>query len=112
MEKAKAKELNTKRNSSVVDVGANQVVFVRMHVTCLGSADISLNKAKTACFFDMPSRKTGKLSQPETTLFNTEHSNNRLISFPAGTPLEDKERNVTGAFGVRGNHLEHDHAVA
>ncbi len=110
--KAKARELDTKMNISVVDAGANQVAFVRMDGAWLGSADIALKKAKTARFFDMPSGEIGKLSQPGSPLFNIEHSNGGLISFPGGIPLEDKDGNVIGAVGVSGSTVENDHAVA
>jgi len=110
--KAKAVEINTKMNISVVDAGANQVAFVRMDGAWLGSADIALKKAKTARYFDMPSGEIGKLSQPGEPLFNIEHSNGGLISFPGGIPLKDKQGTVIGAVGVSGSSVENDHAVA
>ena len=110
--KAKAKEINTKMNISVVDAGANQVAFVRMDGAWLGSADIALKKAKTARFFDMPTGEVGKLSQPGESLFNIEHSNGGLITFPGGVPLKDGDGNVIGAVGVSGSTVEDDHAVA
>jgi len=110
--KAKAVEIDTKMNISVVDAGANQVAFVRMDGAWLGSADIALKKAKTARFFDMPSGEIGNLSQPGEPLFNIEHSNGGLISFPGGIPLKDKNGTVIGAIGVSGSTVENDHAVA
>ena len=110
--KAKAKELNTKMNISVVDAGANQVAFVRMDGAWLGSADIALKKAKTARFFDMPTGEIGKLSQPGGPLFNIEHSNDGLISFPGGILLQNTEGTIIGAVGVSGSSVENDHAVA
>ena len=59
--KAKAVEIDTKMNISVVDSGANQVAFVRMDGAWLGSADIALKKAKTARFFDMPTGEPGRI---------------------------------------------------
>ncbi|BAO55573.1 GlcG/HbpS family heme-binding protein [Nonlabens marinus] len=109
---AKAKELNTKMNICVVDAGANQVAFVRMDGAWLGSADIALKKAKTARFFDMPSGEIGKLSQPGESLFNIEHSNGGLISFPGGIPMTDKDGTIIGAVGVSGSSVENDHEVA
>ena len=78
----------------------------------LGSIDISIKKAKTARFFDMPTGEIGKLSQPGGPLFNIEHSNGGLITFPGGVPLKDKEGNIVGAIGVSGSSVENDHAVA
>lgn len=110
--KAKAQEIDAKMNISVVDSGANQVAFVRMDGAWLGSADIALKKAKTARYFDMETGEIGKLSQPGKSLFNIEHSNGGLISFPGGIPLKDQKGNVIGAIGVSGSSVENDHKVA
>ncbi len=110
--KAKAQEIDAKMNISVVDSGANQVAFVRMDGAWLGSADIAFKKAKTARFFDMETGEIGKLSQPGKSLYNIEHSNGGLISFPGGIPLKDKNGNVIGAIGVSGSVVENDHKVA
>ena len=110
--KEKAMEMNVKMNISVVDEGANQVAFVRMDGAWLGSADISLKKAKTARFFDMPTGDIGKISQPGGSLFNIEHSNGGLITFPGGLPIKNSDGKIIGAIGVSGSSVEDDHAVA
>ncbi len=110
--KEKSKALKTKMNICVVDAGANQVAFVRMDGAWLGSADIALKKAKTARFFDMNSGEIGNLSQPGEPLFNIEHSNGGLISFPGGVVIKNKNDEVIGAVGVSGSSVENDHAVA
>ncbi len=110
--KKKAKEIDTKMNICVVDGGANQVAFARMDGAWLGSADIALKKAKTARFFDMPTGEIGKLSQPGKPLFNIEHSNGGLISFPGGVLLKNKKGDIIGAVGVSGSSVENDHTVA
>jgi uncharacterized protein GlcG (DUF336 family) len=110
--KAKSIELNTKMNISVVDAGANILAFVRMDGAWLGSADISLKKAKTARFFDMNTGIIGGLSQPGESLFGIEHSNGGLITFPGGVPVLNKAGEVIGAIGVSGSSVENDHAVA
>lgn len=110
--KAKAVELDTKMNISVVDAGANILAFARMDGAWLGSADISLKKAKTARFFDFPTGVIGSLSQPGGSLFGIEHSNGGLISFPGGVPVKNAAGEVIGAIGVSGSSVENDHAVA
>jgi uncharacterized protein GlcG (DUF336 family) len=110
--KAKSIELDTKMNISVVDAGANILAFARMDGAWLGSADISLKKAKTARFFDMNTGIIGGLSQPGESLFGIEHSNGGLISFPGGVPVYNKAGEVIGAIGVSGSSVENDHAVA
>jgi len=108
----KAVELKVKMNIAVVDAGANLKAFARMEDAWLGSIDISIKKAKTARFFDMPTGEIGKLSQPGGSLYNIEVSNGGLISFPGGIPLKNADGKIVGAIGVSGDSVENDHAVA
>lgn len=108
----KATEIDTKMNICIVDAGANQVAFARMDGAWLGSADIALKKAKTARFFDMPTGAIGGLSQPGGSLYNIEHSNGGLITFPGGLPITDADGTIIGAIGVSGSSVENDHTVA
>jgi uncharacterized protein GlcG (DUF336 family) len=78
----------------------------------LGSIDISIKKAKTARYFDMNTGEIGKLSQPGGPLYNIEHSNNGLITFPGGVPIKAADGTVIGAIGVSGSSVENDHTVA
>lgn len=110
--KEKAKSLDTKMNIAVVDAGANLVAFARMDGAWLGSLDISIKKAKTARFFDMNTGAIGELSQPGGSLYNIEHSNNGLITFPGGVPIKNASGEIVGAIGVSGSAVENDHAVA
>jgi uncharacterized protein GlcG (DUF336 family) len=109
--KQKAQELNLKMNIAIVDAGANLTAFARMDGAWLGSLDISIRKAKTARYFDMPTGELGKLSQPGGSLFNIEHSNGGLITFPGGLPILSGG-DVIGAIGVSGSSVENDHTVA
>ena len=108
----KALERGVKMNIAVVDAGANLTAFVRMDDAWLGSLDISIRKAKTARYFDMPTGAIGGLSQPGGPLFGIEHSNGGLISFPGGLPIKDAAGRVIGAIGVSGSTVDDDHAVA
>lgn len=110
--KTKSDELGTLMNIAVVDAGANLVAFVRQDGAWLGSLDISIKKAKTARFFDMNTGSIGELSQPGGSLYNIEHSNGGLITFPGGIPIKDGSGAVIGAIGVSGSSVENDHAVA
>lgn len=110
--KEKATAIDTKINIAVVDSGANLVAFARMDGAWLGSLDISIKKAKTARFFDMNSGEIGNLSQPGGSLYNIEHSNGGLITFPGGIPLKNSDGEIIGAIGVSGSSVENDHAVA
>ena len=110
--KEKALAIDCKMNIAVVDAGANLVAFVRMDGAWLGSLDISVKKAKTARFFDMNSGEIGKLSQPGGSLYNIEHSNGGLITFPGGVLVKNANGEIIGAIGVSGSAVENDHAVA
>lgn len=109
--KQKAEELDVKMNIAVVDEGANLKGFLRMDDAWLGSIDIAQKKAKTARFFNMNSGEIGNLSQPGGSLYNIEHSNSGLISFPGGVIIK-KDGNIVGAIGVSGSSVEDDHEVA
>ena len=108
----KAEKQGTLMDIAVVDAGANLKAFIRMDGAFLGSIDISIKKAKTARFFNMPTGKLGELSQPGKPLYNIEFSNGGLITFPGGLPLKDKSGNIIGAIGVSGSSVEDDHEVA
>lgn len=110
--KEKAMILDTKMNISVVDAGANLVAFARMDGAWLGSLDVSIKKAKTARYFDMNTGILGELSQPGGSLYNIEHSNGGLITFPGGVPIKNGSGEIIGAIGVSGSAVENDHAVA
>ncbi len=108
----KSRELGLAMDIALVDSGANLKAFARMDNAWLGSIDIAIRKARTARFFDMNTGELGKLSQPGGPLFNIEHSNGGLITFPGGVPLRDPSGQIIGAIGVSGSTVENDHQVA
>ena len=108
----KAAQISTKMDVAVVDAGGNLKAFVRMDGAWIGSIDISIKKAKTARFFDMPTGEIGKLSQPGGPLYGIEHSNDGLITFPGGVPIKSADGTIIGAIGVSGSTVENDHEVA
>lgn len=110
--KVKATEINTKMDICVVDAGANLVAFARMDGAWIGSIDIAFKKAKTAAWFTMDTAALSPLVQPGAPLFNIEHSNGGLITFPGGVVLKSAAGEVIGAVGVSGSSVEDDHAVA
>jgi uncharacterized protein GlcG (DUF336 family) len=58
----KSDEVGVKMDICVVDAGANLKVFARMDDAWIGSIDISIKKASTARFFNMPTGAIGELS--------------------------------------------------
>ena len=108
----KSNELGVKMNIAVVDAGTNLVAFNKMDDAWLGSIDISQKKARTARYFNMDTGIIGQLSQPGGSLYNIEHSNGGLITFPGGVVIKDGSGEIIGAVGVSGSTVEDDHAVA
>ena len=110
--KIKAAEIDTKMDICVVDAGSNLVAFARMDGAWIGSVDISFKKAKTAAWFTMDTAALSPLVQPEQPLYNIEHSNGGLITFPGGVAIKNEAGEVIGAIGVSGSSVENDHTVA
>ncbi len=107
----KSEEIGTKMDIAIVDAGGNLKAFARQDGAWIGSIDISQKKARTARYFDMNTGDIGGLSQPGGPLYNIEHSNGGLITFPGGVPIKDGDT-VIGAIGVSGSSVEDDHTVA
>ena len=110
--KIKATELETQMDICVVDAGSNLVAFARMDGAWIGSVDISIKKAKTAAWFTMDTAALSPLIQPGQPLYNIEHSNGGLITFPGGVIIKNDAGEIIGAIGVSGSLVENDHAVA
>ncbi|MFY0689917.1 MAG: heme-binding protein [Cyclobacteriaceae bacterium] len=99
-------------NIAIVDAGANLKSFLRMDGAYLGSIDVAIKKARTARLFDTPTLDLGKITQPGADIYNIEHSNGGLITFPGGIPIKDKSGLVIGAIGISGGTIEQDQDIA
>ncbi len=110
--KKKAEKLEVLANIAVVDAGANLKSFVRMDESFLGSIDVAIKKAKTSRYFDIATGDLGKLTQPGGIIYNIEHSNDGLMTFPGGVPIKNTVGKVIGAIGVSGGTIEQDHEIA
>lgn len=110
--KTKSEALNVKMDICVVDAGANIVAFERMDGAWIGSVDIAIKKAKTSAWFITDTAELTPLVKPDAPMFNIEHSNGGLITFPGGVLMKNNEGTVLGDIGVSGSVVENDHAVA
>jgi len=99
-------------NIAIVDAGANLKSFLRMDGSYLGSIDVAIKKAKTARYFNIPTEELGKIAQPGEAIYNIEHSNGGLITFPGGVPIKDKQGTIIGAIGISGGTIEQDRDIA
>lgn len=97
---------------AVLDSGGNLKSFTRINDAWVGSIDIAIKKAKTACYFAMPSGEIGKLSVPGPPLYGIEYSNDGLIIFTGGLPIVDDEGTLIGEIGFSGDAVENYHIVA
>lgn len=110
--KEKARQINVLMNIAVVDAGVRLVTFSRMDGAWIGSIDVAMRKARTAKFFDMETGELGRLSQPGGSLWQMEHGNGGMITFPGGIPIKNDAGEIIGAIGVSGSTVENDQAVA
>ncbi len=108
----KASSENILINIAIVDAGANLKSFLRMDGAYLGSIDVAIKKAKTARFFNGSTGELGKITQPGGAIYNIEHSNGGLITFPGGIPIKDQDGTIIGAIGISGGTIEQDHDIA
>lgn len=108
----KSGAIGVKMNITILDVGGNLKAFVRMDDAFLGSADISMKKAKTAVMFNAPSGVLGTMSQPGGDLYGLERSNGGLITFAGGLPLHNASGKLIGSIGVSGSSVANDEIVA
>ncbi len=108
----KAKEIGRPMCIAVVDEGGNMVQHVRMDGGCLGSVDISLNKAYTARAFNCTTKELGRNSQPGGQFYGIHVSNiGKIMIFAGGIPLKHNGK-IVGAIGVSSGSEEEDVAVA
>ena len=106
---AKSTELGVAMDIAVVDAGANLKTFARMDGAWVGSIYGALEKARTACFFDMRAGSAGEQPQTGGAFHDIQHGG--TITRP-GVPLRNGAGEIIGAIGVSGGTEYDDHAVA
>jgi glc operon protein GlcG len=111
---AKAMQQGWKMNVTVVDVGANPIVFNRMIGAYLGSAEISKMKAETSAKFPFATRVFEELG------YGKDHKGGALpgivevpgiIAFAGGLPIMAGKAQL-GAIGVSGGTADEDEQCA
>ncbi|RED95952.1 GlcG/HbpS family heme-binding protein [Marinoscillum furvescens] len=107
-----AMQLGITVNIAIVDAGANLKGFFRMDGSYLGSIDVAIKKAKTARYFNAATGDLGKITQPGGDIYNIEHSNGGLITFPGGVPIKNADGVIIGAIGISGGSIEQDEQIA
>ena len=103
---AEARKNNWTMAIAVVDSGATLVYYEKMDNTQIGSADVAMEKAKTAVRFKRPSK-----SFQDTV--GGGGVGLRVLRLPGAVPLEGGvplvvEGRIVGAIGVSGDSGDHD----
>ncbi|HYC95999.1 MAG TPA: heme-binding protein [Sphingomicrobium sp.] len=99
-------------NIAVYDDGANMKAFLRMDGAFLGSADIAMNKARTAALFGFNTEALYDFVKPGGTSPGFDRTNGGLIVFAGGIPIKNAEGRLVGAVGVSGGAVAQDFQVA
>lgn len=99
-------------NIAVYDDGANLKTFHRMDGALLGSADIAMNKARTAALFGFNTEALYEFVKPGGTSPGFDRTNGGLIVFAGGIPVRDHGGRLIGAVGVSGGAVAQDYQVA
>ncbi len=95
---------------AVMDPGAHLMSFLRMDNAFTGSVDVAIAKARTAVMFPLPTGQFGELIREEK-LTGMEHSNQGLIGFPGGLPIQINNE-LVGAIGISGASADQDETIA
>ena len=107
-----AEAIGVPMNIAVYDDGANLKAFTRMDGALLGSADIAMNKARTAALFGYPTEALYDFVKPGGTSPGFDRTNGGLIVFAGGIPVRDGQGCLLGAVGVSGGAVVQDQQVA
>lgn len=105
----KAGEIGVKSVCAVCDEGGNLVALERTDDAFAASVDIAVNKAYTSVSLKTDTKKLASLAAPGGSLYGIQFTNGgRIVIFGGGVPLENKEGDIIGGFGVSGGTAEED----
>lgn len=101
-----ARKGNWKMAVAVVDSGGTLVYYEKMDNTQLGSADVAIDKARTAVRFKRPSKAFQDLVADGGAGL-------RILGLPGAVPIEGgvpliMDGKIVGAIGVSGDSSDHD----
>ena len=87
---AQADQIGIPYNIALVDVGGHLLAFSRQDGALIGSIDLAIQKAFTACIFDSTA-VLAELAQPGKPLYGIHGSNDgKIVIFGAGLPVRWK----------------------
>ncbi|MDL2324447.1 heme-binding protein [Ruminococcaceae bacterium OttesenSCG-928-A16] len=96
---------------SVTDEAGNLLLLQKFGNAILPSLEISAKKAYTAAVLRQPTAEFGQIAQVGQSAFGINVTNDKLVIFGGGFPLQIKGETV-GGIGVSGGSVEEDETVA
>lgn len=97
---------------AVTDAGGHLLAFHRAEAANLATIDIAIQKARTAVFFQAPTRYVTAAMQPGGAIYTAQHTSGGLSAIPGGIPVVDEDGAMIGAIGISGGSGEQDDAIA
>lgn len=109
--KSKSREIGVGVTLSIADTAGNLVYLQRFGDAILPSIEISQKKAYTAAVLRQPSGEFGQIAQVGASAFGINITDNKLVIFGGGFPLQTAGKTI-GGIGVSGGSVEEDETVA
>ena len=109
--RAASREIAVGVTLSVCDEHGNVRLLQRFGNAILPSIKISQSKAYTAAVLRMSTTEFGKIAQPGASAYGINITDDRLVIFGGGFPLQTGGETV-GGIGVSGGSVEEDEQVA
>lgn len=109
---ARATHLGVTAAIAVLDNGGHLKAFVRMDGAWLGAIDVAIRKARTSVLFEASTEQIGEACKPDAEAHGLQQTNDGLVTFGGGLPLQDAHGLLLGAVGVSGGHVSQDADIA
>jgi uncharacterized protein GlcG (DUF336 family) len=98
---------------AILDEGRELLAFARQDGVALGTIEVAVSKAYTACSTGADTVDLRPLTQPGQPLFGLEGVHPRgYLTLPGGRVLRAGATRIVGAIGVSGGSLDEDDRVA
>jgi uncharacterized protein GlcG (DUF336 family) len=99
-------------SAAVTDAGGHLLAFDRTENANLATIDIAVQKARTAVYFQLPTRHLTAAMQPGGPLYTAQHTSGGLSAIPGGVPITDEDGTLIGAIGISGGSGAQDDSIA
>ncbi|MCW2852305.1 MAG: PduO protein [Nocardioides sp.] len=108
-----AEGLGVPMSIAILDGGRELLVFARQDGVALGTIEVAVSKAYTACSTGSDTAELRPLTQPGQPLFGLEGVHPRgYLTLPGGRVLRAGATRIVGAIGVSGGSPDEDDRVA